>query len=243
MQNTWRIQYYIGRAHVRKWIAALVFFPPFPGSMRNQQRGVESVKSKRKPWSLRPLVMGSHIYKQFLFPWTHFCCSISSIPKDPQWGKQAIKEALMYAQARPTSFQTGISPCLPKFNPDSEFEFSPPAPTPALAGGHFRKTPGKASPSTFPTGSTRWIFTLAKIWVQNDGQKCCWPSWDLLEGKQQETWFLQLNTLCVSDFPYLLPSPKTNSCKREDKNTLNCSLYFMKRLPWRKSFWTNETDH
>lgn len=78
----------------------------------------------------------------------------------------------MYPQASPSGFQTEISPCLPKCNPDSEFELPPPAPTPRLAGGHFRKRPGKASTSTFQTGSTSQIFTLAKTRVQNYGQKC-----------------------------------------------------------------------
>lgn len=60
----------------------------------------------------------------------------------------------MYAQASPSRFQTEISPCLPKCNPDLEFELSPPAPTPRLAGGHLQKRPGKVSTSTFQTGST-----------------------------------------------------------------------------------------
>lgn len=59
----------------------------------------------------------------------------------------------MYTQAGPSRFQTEISPCLPKCNLDSEFELSPPAPTPHLAGGHFGKMPGKASTSAFQTGS------------------------------------------------------------------------------------------
>lgn len=187
MQNTWRIQYSIGRAHRRKVNCSFIF-PPFSGIYLSgtNRGGVKSVKSKRKPWSLRPLVRGSHVYKQFLFPWTHFCYSVSSIPEDPHWGKEAVKEALVYAQASPSSFQTERSPCLPKFNPNSEFEFSPPAPTlprpppQHLAGGHFRKMPEKASTCTFQTGSAWRMFTLAKIWVQNYGQKR-WPSWDLLK--------------------------------------------------------------
>lgn len=52
----------------------------------------------------------------------------------------------MYTQASPSRFQTDISPCLPKFNPDPKRKFSPPAPIPRLAGGHFRKMPGKGFP-------------------------------------------------------------------------------------------------
>lgn len=60
----------------------------------------------------------------------------------------------MCTQASLSSFQTEISPCLPKFNPDPECEFSPLASTPCLAGGHFWKMPGKASASTLQPSST-----------------------------------------------------------------------------------------
>lgn len=57
----------------------------------------------------------------------------------------------MCTQASLSSFQTEISPCLPKFNPDPECEFSPLASTPRLAGGHFWKMPGKAAARNIAT--------------------------------------------------------------------------------------------
>lgn len=139
---------------------------PFLGSISTDRGGLrESVKSKRKPWSLRQLVMGPHTEKRLLLPWTLVCLFVylKYYPSDSHWGKEAIQEAL--TRLRPLRLHTETSPCLPKFNPDPERKFSPPAPPHAWQAA----TSGRCQGNTSATCSTWWIFTLAKIWVQK------WP--------------------------------------------------------------------
>lgn len=130
MQNTWRRQYYTGRVHGRKLIAALFF--PFPGSIRNQQRRFKPVLKARE----NPEASGSSSWdltftSSFCFLWHIFVVPSQVFPKILIEESRPSKRHRCIL--RPAPFQTEISPCLPKCNPDPECKFSPPPSTPHLA--------------------------------------------------------------------------------------------------------------
>lgn len=100
-----------------------------------------------------------------------FLWSISSIPEVPHWGKEAIKEAVTYTQAHVSCVWIEISPCLPKFNPDLECQFSPLALPHTVQVGTSEKQQGKLPEAH---GNHIWFyefFTLTKILTLNCGQR------------------------------------------------------------------------
>lgn len=142
---------------------------PFLGSTRYPQRRFKRKCSKQEK-TLKPQAVGHGIshWEAVFASLDTFFCFISSIPNDSHWGKQAIKEAL--TRLRPSRFQTETSPCSPKFNPDPECKFSPPAPPHAWQV----VTSGRCQ-VTLPQPGLLNEFSLWQRSGCKSGQMC-WPS-------------------------------------------------------------------
>lgn len=191
----------------RKWIAVWVSsLGAGIGTKRSDFKG--SVKSKRKPWTLRRSLRRYHIlYKWSLPPLTHFYCPISSISKDPSRGKQAIRKARTDPQARASGFQAEKSPCLPKFHPTLRIQSSPRAPSPATSSNRKRKRPQVCFPRVPQTVS---IFTRAVRVGCKWGARNAGPPTNIFKRKKENKKldFYNPNGLLLSEFLYFLPSPK-----------------------------------
>jgi len=109
----------------------------------------------------------------------------------------------MYAQASPSRFQTEISPCLPKCNPDPEFELSPPAPHPTLGRWPL---PEEARESFHKYVSNR--FYLVNFHFGKDPGAKLWPEMPALVRslKKKETMNLIFAVKYVASLRLSLPS-------------------------------------
>lgn len=167
MQNTWRIQYYIGRMSIRKLTAVL--FVPFVGFIIETNRGD---LSKRKPWSLRQLVMRYHIiYKQFFFLWHISVVPSQVFPKVLQEENRPLKRHWCILRPGPLGSKLRYHRVYRNLIQTSIIRVLPACPHSC----HLQKMEGKTSMNKFQPGFTYWIFTLAMFGVQNCGLTC-WPS-------------------------------------------------------------------
>lgn len=158
--------------------------------------------------------MGSHTEKQLLLPWTHYFCSISSIPNILTEESRPSKRHWCILRPAPLVFKLKYHRvyrnAVQAQNANSLLQPPP----------HARQaaTPGKARESVryqvLPNELSLWQRSGC-----NTGQTC-WPSWVLK--KKQWTWFLELSVLHLTFSPFFLLLKPTHS--REKAKAL-CTVF------------------